>query len=120
VSAHVSKVLSTLRSAATEDGPSVPAAEQTSVSPVHPPQCCYGGRAGGTDGRTLEIEITRRKVLELYQGTHDYLLSKPTAYLEELQHRAEELQHSSSFSEQAAAKINHAACAIILEKRRAA
>lgn len=65
-----------------------------------------------------EIEIARRKVLELYQATYDYLRSKPTTFLEDLLHRAEELHHSSSFSEQAAAKINHAACVVILEKRR--
>lgn len=64
-----------------------------------------------------EIEIVGRRVLELYHEQARYLEAKPTEFLQDLQHRADEERFSETFSTRTAAEINRAACQIILEER---
>lgn len=67
-----------------------------------------------------EIQLIQGKVLELFQLQRGYLRSKPTEYLEELLHRSvDEIAAGETFSSRTAAQINHAACSLILEERRA-
>lgn len=64
-----------------------------------------------------EIEIARRKVLQLFLETRRYLEAKPAAFLEDLQHRAEEARFDENFTTRTAAEINRAACVLILAER---
>ena len=67
-----------------------------------------------------EIVLVQTKVLDLYARQRAYLAGKPVAYVEELLHRSEELRNNGdTFTVRAAAQINHAACVMILEERRA-
>ncbi len=65
-----------------------------------------------------EISITQRRLLGLFQETRGYLASKPTQFLDELLHRAEDERFSPVFTLRTAAEINRAACVLILEERR--
>ena len=65
-----------------------------------------------------EIANLRKRVFGLYQEQRAYLAGKPTAFLED--HKAEadnRMVEASTFTEVAAAKINHAACTLILQER---
>lgn len=67
-----------------------------------------------------EIALVQNKVLELYGRQREYLASKPNEYLEELLHRAkDEIATGTTFSARTAAEINHAACVLLLEDRKA-
>jgi len=65
-----------------------------------------------------EIEIMQRRLLELYAQQRAYLESKPTPFVEELLHRAEEQRFTGTFSSRTAAELNRAACTLILEERK--
>ena len=67
-----------------------------------------------------EMASLQRRVLELYEKQRAYLAVKPTDYLEELQHRSEDLIASREFTVRTAAEINRAACVMILEDRKGA
>lgn len=62
-----------------------------------------------------EIAITQRLILAAYAARVDYLRSKPRQFLLDLQHEAEDLRHTTTFSLRVAAEINFTACAMILE-----
>ena len=64
-----------------------------------------------------EIDIVARRVLNQYQWQARYLEGKPTEYLQDLQHRAEQERFNETFSICTAAEINRAACVMILETR---
>jgi hypothetical protein len=65
-----------------------------------------------------EIEVIKSRFLKLYQDQYRYLDSKPSQFLDNLQHEAaERMATAEDFSEVAAAKINHAAATVILQKR---
>jgi hypothetical protein len=67
-----------------------------------------------------EISILKTRVLGLYTEQRAYLASKPTPFLADLQHEADHvMREAGNFSEVAAAKINHAACTVILQERTA-
>jgi hypothetical protein len=65
----------------------------------------------------VEITLTQRLLMELYQRQRAYLLSKPTVYLIDLKHDCEELLHDERFSYRTAAEINRAAIEMIVEER---
>lgn len=65
-----------------------------------------------------EIEIMRRRLLELFGAQRAYLTGKPTAFLEELQHQSEHQLLSEDFTARVAGEMNRAACLMILESRR--
>jgi len=65
-----------------------------------------------------EISILKTRVLNLFKEQRAYLASKPTPFLDDLKHEADHrMREAGTFSEVAAAKINHAACVMILNER---
>ena len=64
-----------------------------------------------------EIELVAHRILGLYEQQRCYLADKPTPVLEELRHRCEEASLNENFSVRTAAKINFAACVVLLEAR---
>lgn len=65
-----------------------------------------------------EIEVVRRQVDGLVERHLAYLRTKPTPFLEELQQRAEEAMAATNGCENAAAKINHDICEVVLANRK--
>ncbi len=64
-----------------------------------------------------EIAVTQRAVLDLVERQYRYLAGKPTPFLEDLKHEAEQAAHSPTASEQMAAIINRDAARVILDER---
>lgn len=64
-----------------------------------------------------EIDLVARRVLDLFAKQRAYLEAKPTEFLQDLQHRADEERFSETFSTRTAAEINRAACVVVLEER---
>ncbi len=65
-----------------------------------------------------EIELTAKKLVGLYHEQHAYLASKPTPYLEELLHRAEDNRNHTTFSIRVGAEVNLAAASMVLQARK--
>ena len=66
-----------------------------------------------------EIDLVAHKVIGLYEDQRAYLDSKPTPYLEELLHRAEDQRNNITFSLRVGAEVNLAAASMVLQARRA-
>jgi hypothetical protein len=68
-----------------------------------------------------EISILKTRVLGLFTEQRAYLAGKPTKFLADLEHESDHvMREAGNFSEVAAAKINHAACVVILKERQRA
>ena len=72
-----------------------------------------------TPSAHAEIDLVANKVIGLYEAQHAYLSSKPTPYLEELLHRAEDQRNNITFSLRVGAEVNLAAASMVLQARRA-
>lgn len=64
-----------------------------------------------------EIAILQRKVMGTFETQRLYLANKPTQFLQDLLHRADDERFNEAFSVRTAAEINRAACVLILEER---
>jgi len=64
-----------------------------------------------------ELSLIQRRFLELYRAQRAYLAGKPTAFLEDLLHRAEEQRYHQDYSARTAGEVNRAACLSILDER---
>jgi hypothetical protein len=65
-----------------------------------------------------EIEIVRKRLLNLYQQQYEYLWTKPARFLDELKSAADHsMRAGETFDEIAAAKINHDICESVLKSR---
>jgi hypothetical protein len=72
-----------------------------------------------TNPAHAEIDLVANKVIGLYEEQRAYLDSKPTPYLEELVHRAEDQRNNIVFSQRVGAEVNLAAASMVLQARRA-
>ena len=65
-----------------------------------------------------ELTIIQNRFLNLFQKQRAYLAGKPTQFLTDLQHEAEEQLHNKNYSVTVSAHVNHCAATLILDERK--